>query len=188
VELNKNYVLIVSSNAGLWAYNIGDTIKFISKNPYRILVTGRVKHFISAFGEHVIGEEVEEALQKASETENIKITEFTVAPQISNNDTKSYHEWYIEFENIPNDLKKFAAQVDMNLRAKNVYYDDLIKGNILQPLKIRVVQKNGFINYMKSVGKLGGQNKVPRLSNDHKLATELEKWVKQKIAEPVTDH
>jgi hypothetical protein len=111
-----------------------------------------------------------------------------VAPHISNNKTKSYHEWYIEFENIPNDLKEFAAKVDMNLRKKNVYYDDLIKGNILQPLKIRVVQKNGFINYMKSVGKLGGQNKVPRLSNDHKLATELEKWVKQKIAAPLADH
>ncbi|HEY5371236.1 MAG TPA: GH3 auxin-responsive promoter family protein [Hanamia sp.] len=185
IELNKNYALIISSNAGLWAYNLGDTIKFVSKNPYRILVTGRVKHFISAFGEHVIGEEVEEALQTAAETENIKITEFTVAPNISNTDAKSFHEWYIEFENVPHDLKEFAKKVDMNLRKENVYYDDLIKGNILQPLKIRVVQKNGFINYMKSVGKLGGQNKVPRLSNDHELATELDKWVKQKIAEPI---
>lgn len=187
VELNKNYALIISSNAGLWAYNLGDTIKFVSKNPYRILVTGRVKHFISAFGEHVIGEEVEDALQKAAETENIKITEFTVAPHISSNEAKSYHEWYIEFENVPCDLKEFAKKVDTNLRKKNVYYDDLIKGNILQPLKIRLIQKNGFINYMKSVGKLGGQNKVPRLSNDHKLATELDKWVKQKIAEPIGD-
>jgi len=188
VELNKNYVLIVSSNAGLWAYNIGDTVKFVSKNPYRILVTGRVKHFISAFGEHVIGEEVEGALLNAAETENIKITEFTVAPNISKTGAKSFHEWFVEFEKAPANLKEFAQKVDMNLRKKNVYYDDLIKGNILQPLKIRIIQKNGFINYMKSVGKLGGQNKVPRLSNDRKLATELEKWVKQKIAEPIADH
>lgn len=179
VELNKNYVLIISSNAGLWAYNIGDTIKFISLNPYRLVVTGRVKHFISAFGEHVIGEEVEDALSKAAATENIRITEFTVAPNISTTGQKSFHEWHIEFENPPKDLERFAQKIDNNLRHKNIYYDDLIKGNILHPLKIKVVQKNGFINYMKSVGKLGGQNKVPRLSNDRKLATALKKWEKQ---------
>lgn len=179
VELNKNYVLIISSNAGLWAYNIGDTIKFISLNPYRLVVTGRVKHFISAFGEHVIGEEVEDALSKAAATENIRITEFTVAPNISTTGEKSFHEWYIEFENPPRDLERFAKKIDDNLRHKNIYYDDLIKGNILHPLKIKVVQKNGFINYMKSVGKLGGQNKVPRLSNDRKLANALKKWEKQ---------
>jgi acyl-CoA synthetase (AMP-forming)/AMP-acid ligase II len=179
VELNKNYVLIISSNAGLWAYNIGDTIKFISLNPYRLVVTGRVKHFISAFGEHVIGEEVEEALSKAAATENIRITEFTVAPNISTTGEKSFNEWHIEFENLPKDLEHFAKKIDNNLRRKNIYYDDLIKGNILHPLKIKVVQKNGFINYMKSVGKLGGQNKVPRLSNDRKLATALKKWEKQ---------
>jgi hypothetical protein len=179
VELNKNYVLIVSSNAGLWAYNMGDTVKFVSLNPYRIIVTGRVKHFISAFGEHVIGEEVDEALMKAAETENIKITEFTVAPNISTTGEKSFHEWFIEFENIPKNLERFAEKIDRNLRKKNIYYDDLIKGNILQPLKIQVIEKNGFINYMKSVGKLGGQNKVPRLSNDRKLASALQNWIKQ---------
>lgn len=183
VELNKNYVLIISSNAGLWAYNIGDTIKFISLNPYRIVVTGRVKHFISAFGEHVIGEEVEEALMKAAETENIKITEFTVAPNISANGEKSFHEWFIEFENLPENLRAFAEKIDQNLRKKNIYYDDLIGGNILQPLKIRIMQKNGFINYMKSVGKLGGQNKVPRLSNDRKLVSALAHWLKKQPAE-----
>ncbi|MEO8819985.1 MAG: GH3 auxin-responsive promoter family protein [Ginsengibacter sp.] len=183
VELNKNYVLIISSNAGLWAYNIGDTIKFISLNPYRIVVTGRVKHFISAFGEHVIGEEVEEALMKAAETENIKITEFTVAPNISDSGERSFHEWFIEFENLPENLRAFAEKIDQNLRKKNIYYDDLISGNILQPLKIRVMQKNGFINYMKSVGKLGGQNKVPRLSNDRNLVSALSHWLKKQPAE-----
>ena len=187
VELHKNYVLIVTSNAGLWAYNIGDTVKFVSLNPYRLLVTGRVKHFISAFGEHVIAEEVEDALMKAAETEKITITEFTVAPNISTTGEKSFHEWYIEFESLPKNMERFAQKVDKNLRKKNIYYDDLIKGNILQPLKIQVIQKNGFINYMKSVGKLGGQNKVPRLSNDRKLASTLQKWLKETTAETLTD-
>ncbi len=185
VELNKNYVLVISSNAGLWAYNIGDTIKFVSLNPYRLVVTGRVKHFISAFGEHVIGEEVEEALMNAAESENIRITEFTVAPNISETGEKSFHEWFVEFENIPKNLNQFAKKVDQNLRKKNIYYDDLIKGNILQPLKIHVMQKNAFINYMKSVGKLGGQNKVPRLSNDRKLASALMHWLKKEPAEVI---
>ena len=185
VELNKNYVLIVSSNAGLWAYNIGDTIKFVSLNPYRIIVTGRVKHYISAFGEHVIGEEVEDALMKAAAEENIKITEFTVAPYISETGEKSFHEWFIEFENAPENIARFAKAIDNNLRKRNIYYDDLIKGNILQQLKIRAVEKNGFINYMKSVGKLGGQNKVPRLSNDRKVATGLHKWLQRPAAESV---
>jgi phenylacetate-coenzyme A ligase PaaK-like adenylate-forming protein len=187
VALNKNYVLIISSNAGLWAYNIGDTIKFVSTNPYRIVVTGRVKHFISAFGEHVIGEEVEDALSKAADTENIKITEFTVAPNISTTGDKSFHEWFIEFENAPRNIESFAEKVDANLRKKNIYYEDLIKGNILQRLKITVIQKGGFINYMKSVGKLGGQNKVPRLSNDRKLASELSEWAKQEPAGSLQD-
>jgi hypothetical protein len=187
VALNKNYVLIISSNAGLWAYNIGDTIKFVSTNPYRIVVTGRVKHFISAFGEHVIGEEVEDALAKAADTENIKITEFTVAPNISTTGDKSFHEWFIEFENAPRNIETFAEKVDANLRKKNIYYEDLIKGNILQRLKITVIQKGGFINYMKSVGKLGGQNKVPRLSNDRKLASELSEWAKQEPAGSLQD-
>ena len=187
IQLHENYVLIISSNAGLWAYNIGDTIKFISKNPYRLLVTGRVKHFISAFGEHVIAEEVEGALLKAANAEGIGITEFTVAPKISKDANKSYHEWLIEFEHLPRNMKQFALQVDDNLRKKNIYYDDLIRGHILQPLHISVVQKNGFINYMKSVGKLGGQNKVPRLSNDRTLADQLHQWVKKPTAETITN-
>jgi hypothetical protein len=177
VKVGENYALIINSNAGLWGYNIGDTIKFVSTNPYRLVVTGRTKHFISAFGEHVISEEVEAALLQAAAEENIPITEFTVAPKISTDAGKSYHEWFIEFENTPADMKAFSKKVDDNLRKRNVYYDDLIGGNILQQLKISPVKKNGFIDYMKSIGKLGGQNKVPRLSNDRKIAEELEKFV-----------
>lgn len=182
VELNKNYVLIISSNAGLWAYNIGDTVKFVSRNPYRIVITGRVKHFISAFGEHVISEEVEDALMMAANSENIKVTEFTVAPNVSTSGEKSFHEWFIEFKNPPQNMEAFADKVDINLRRKNIYYEDLISGKILHPLKIRMVQNGGFIHYMKSIGKLGGQYKVPRLCNDRKIATAIQKWVEQ---EPV---
>ena len=177
VKVGENYALVVTTNAGLWGYSIGDMVRFVSVNPYRLVVTGRTKHFISAFGEHVIGEEVEYSLMKAAEEEGLHITEFTVAPMIQQEKGKSYHEWFVEFGNKPVNLDDFAARVDNNLRIKNIYYDDLITGNILQPLKIRSVKKNGFIDYMKSVGKLGGQNKVPRLSNDRKLVTELEKFV-----------
>jgi len=179
VKVGENYALIVNSNAGLWGYNIGDTVKFASINPYRIVVTGRIKHFISAFGEHVIAEEVEWSLLKAAAEEGLRITEFTVAPLIQQGEGKSYHEWLVEFEQEPANAEAFALKVDNNLRQKNIYYDDLVRGNILQPLKIRTVQKNGFVEYMKSIGKLGGQNKVPRLSNDRKLANELYKWTKQ---------
>ncbi|MVT41073.1 hypothetical protein GO495_10810 [Chitinophaga oryziterrae] len=173
VEVGVNYALVVSTNAGLWSYNIGDTVKFVSVNPYRLVVTGRIKHFISAFGEHVIGEEVEYSLMKAAKEEGLQITEFTVAPMVNAPGELPFHEWFVEFENSPADLVAFAKKVDENLQQKNIYYFDLLKGNILQPLKIRQVRKNGFIDYMKSVGKLGGQNKVPRLSNDRALADEL---------------
>lgn len=179
VKTGENYALVISNNAGLWSYNIGDTVKFLSTHPYRIMVTGRTKHFISAFGEHVIGEEVEQSLLKAAEEEGLRITEFTVAPMIEQGKGKSYHEWFIEFEQEPYNLSAFAEKVNNHLRQRNIYYDDLMRGNILQPLKINVVRKNGFIDYMKSIGKLGGQNKVPRLSNDRKLADELLKWTVQ---------
>lgn len=174
VQLNTNYVLILNTNAGLFGYNIGDTIKFISKDPYRILVTGRIKHFISAFGEHVIGEEVEHALMTVANSLGLGIVEFTVAPQV--NPTEGglpYHEWFVEFENVPNDIESFAQKVDEALQQKNIYYRDLIDGKILRTLVIRVMQSNAFIHYMKKQGKLGGQNKLPRLSNDRKIADEL---------------
>ncbi len=177
VKTGVNYALIINSNAGLWAYDIGDLVRFVSTDPYRLIVMGRTKHFISAFGEHVIGDEVEHSLLKAASEENIHITEFTVAPFVSDDEGKSYHEWFIEFENHPEDMVAFAAKVDQNLREKNVYYDDLISGSILKPLKINSLKKDSFIDYMRSVGKLGGQNKVPRLSNDRKLADALQAWV-----------
>jgi len=177
VKVGENYALIINNNAGLWGYNIGDTVKFVSTNPYRLIVSGRTKHFISAFGEHVIGEEVEAALLKAAEEEKVQVTEFTVAPMIAQDAGKSYHEWFVEFENQPADMSAFAKRIDDNLRAKNVYYDDLIAGNILQQLKISPIHKNGFIDYMKSIGKLGGQNKMPRLSNDRKIAEALAPFI-----------
>lgn len=177
VKEGENYALIVSSNAGMWAYNIGDTVKFISTKPYRLVVSGRTKHYISAFGEHVIGEEVEYSLMKAAEEEGLKIIEFTVAPMVEQGKGKSYHEWFVEFENTPENMQHFIEKVDDNLREKNVYYDDLITGNILQKLRINKVKKNGFIDYMKSIGKLGGQNKLPRLSNDRKIAEAMQTYV-----------
>lgn len=173
VKLGENYALIINSNAGLWGYNLGDTVKFVSINPYRLIVTGRTKHFISAFGEHVIVEEVEQAMLTALTQYPAKVTEFTVAPMVQQGEGKSYHEWFIEFEEGPANLEDFAAALNDALRNKNVYYDDLMRGNILLPLKISKLRKNGFIEYMKGEGKLGGQNKVPRLSNDRKLVDGL---------------
>jgi hypothetical protein len=174
VKLNVNYALILNTNAGLYGYNIGDTVKFVSLNPFKIKVTGRIKHFISAFGEHVIGEEVEEALLGVANKQNISIIEFTVAPQVNPPEGGlPYHEWFISFENLPTDLNQFAKKVDEALQEKNIYYKDLIAGNILQCLKIKVLPADAFINYMKNEGKLGGQNKVPRLSNDRAIADKL---------------
>jgi len=175
VELNENYVLIISTNAGLWAYNIGDTVQFTSLKPYRVIVSGRIKHYISAFGEHVIGKEVEHALQEAMNGTDIRVNEFTVAPQIAPETGLPYHEWFIEFENEPNNIEEFALAIDGAMRKQNVYYDDLIVGKVLQTVKITQVSKNGFQEYMKSIGKLGGQNKLPRLSNDRKIADLLER-------------
>jgi hypothetical protein len=178
IELNKNYALILNTNAGLWGYSLGDTVKFVSKAPYKIVVTGRIKHFISAFGEHVIAEEVEYALMSVAKEENIDIVEFTVAPQVNPAaGDLPYHEWFVEFGTAPQDIQVFAQKVDKALQTKNIYYFDLISGNILQPLVIRSVKKDTFINYMRSQGKLGGQNKLPRLSNDRKIADGLKEYI-----------
>jgi len=170
VEVGVNYVMIISTNAGLWSYNLGDTVEFTSTKPYRVIVSGRIKHFISAFGEHVIGKEVELAMQEATKDSNIRVSEFTVAPQINPEEGLPYHEWFIEFENEPEDLSALAKKIDASLQKQNTYYFDLIQGKVLQPLKIRTVKQGGFQDYMKSIGKLGGQNKLPRLSNDRKIA------------------
>ncbi|PJJ10179.1 phenylacetate-coenzyme A ligase PaaK-like adenylate-forming protein [Flavobacterium sp. 1] len=169
VELGVNYVLIISTNAGLWGYNIGDTVQFTSLKPYRVIVSGRIKHYISAFGEHVIGKEVECALQEAMEGTSVSVNEFTVAPQITPADGLPYHEWFIEFENEPEDSNTFAEALDNAMRKQNIYYDDLIVGHVLKKLVVTKVAKNGFQEYMKSIGKLGGQNKIPRLSNDRSI-------------------
>ncbi len=177
IELGVNYALIINSNAGLWGYSIGDTVKFVNKNPYRLVVTGRVKHFISAFGEHVIGEEVEQAMKKTCEKfPDVELVEYSVAPNVTPTEGLPLHEWYVEFAIAPSDMEAFEKELDLQLRHKNTYYDDLISGVILRPLKIIQLEKNAFINYMKSIGKLGGQNKVPRLSNDRKIAEAMQEF------------
>ncbi|HBC05639.1 MAG TPA: hypothetical protein DC015_15940 [Aequorivita sp.] len=174
VEMGVNYVMIISTNAGLWAYNLGDTVQFTSTKPYRVIVSGRIKHFISAFGEHVIGKEVEEAMNKAISKFNFSITEFTVAPQITpSEENLPYHEWLVEFETLPENLQKVAEFLDAEMQQQNSYYFDLIEGKVLQSLKISSLKRDSFQQYMKSQGKLGGQNKVPRLSNDRKIADAL---------------
>jgi phenylacetate-coenzyme A ligase PaaK-like adenylate-forming protein len=175
VELGVNYVLIISTNAGLWAYNIGDTVQFTSLKPYRIIVSGRIKHFISAFGEHVIAKEVESALQEAMAGTTARVNEFTVAPQITPTSGLPYHEWFIEFENEPDDVVAFSEAIDDAMRKQNMYYDDLIVGNILRKVVVTIVIKNGFQDYMKSIGKLGGQNKIPRLSDNRNIVDSLNK-------------
>jgi hypothetical protein len=179
VKLGENYALIINSNAGLWGYSIGDTVKFVSIDPYRIIVSGRVKHFISAFGEHVIGEEVEQALLMVAKEMDVAITEFTVAPFIQQGVGKSYHEWFIEFEKAPTNMELFSKKLNELMCTKNVYYQDLIVGNILEPLHITPLEKNAFIDFMRAKGKLGGQNKVPRLSNDRNIANDLSPYIKK---------
>ncbi|MBC3541312.1 GH3 auxin-responsive promoter family protein [Rufibacter sediminis] len=174
VKTGVNYALIINSNAGLWGYSLGDTVKFTSLNPHKLVVSGRLKHFISAFGEHVIGEEVEGALQEAmKEFPEVAVTEFTVAPYVSQGDGASYHEWFIAFDTPPHEPERFAKALNLHLRRRNSYYDDLISGNILACLKVTALPPDAFQQYMKRQGKLGGQNKVPRLSNDRALAEGL---------------
>lgn len=173
VKIGINYALLLTTNAGLWAYSIGDTVRFVSLNPYRIVVTGRIKQFLSAFGEHVIVEEAEKALRIACENMNVEVVEFTVAPQVTPPSGLPYHEWFIEFARMPENLKSFGAKLDSAMREQNIYYNDLVSGNVIHSLQISILKKDAFISYMKSKGKLGGQNKVPRLSNDRSLADEL---------------
>ena len=174
VELGVNYVLILNTNAGLWGYNIGDTVEFTSLSPYRIIVTGRIKHFTSAFGEHVIAKEVEFAIKGAMQKyPEVKLTEFTVAPEVKPKVGLPHHEWFIEFATEPNDIDLFANSLDELLQDQNSYYKDLISGKVLKELEIKTLQKGAFNLYMKTQGKLGGQNKVPRLANDRKIADQL---------------
>ncbi len=183
IELGENYSLIINSNAGLWGYEIGDTVKFVSKEPYRLVVTGRVAHFISAFGEHVIAEEVEKALDKAVQKfPEAEVVEFTVAPLVNQEKGRSRHEWFVEFSNQPEEIEKFSVFLDEQLQVLNSYYKDLIQGSILDRLRIIPIEKEGFRRYMRSKGKLGGQNKVPRLANNRKIADELIAFKIQELA------
>ncbi len=177
VKIGVNYAIILNTTAGLWGYNIGDTVEFTSTKPYRIKVTGRIKHFISAFGEHVIGKEVEKALNDSILGTNINISEFTVAPQVNPENGLPYHEWFIEFENEPENIEEFTSKIDASMQAQNIYYFDLIEGKILRPLIIRKVKKGGFHEYMKSIGKFGGQNKIPQLSDNRKIADVLNNYL-----------
>jgi hypothetical protein len=175
VRLGVNYVIILNTSAGLWGYNIGDTVEFVSLSPYRVIVSGRIKHFISAFGEHVIGKEVEQAMHIATTTHNVRVTEFTVAPQVTPTEGLPHHEWWVAFDAPPKDLATFALSLDTAMRQQNTYYNDLISGGVLRPLVVRSLPSDAFEQYMKSIGKLGGQNKTPRLTNDRKIASELNK-------------
>ena len=178
VEIGKDYAVIITSNAGLWAYSIGDTVRFVSKAPYRIIVSGRIKHFISAFGEHVISKEVEEAMDVVAERYNLTINEFTVAPQIQpQDDALPYHEWFVEFDILPENIAAIEKELDEEVRRQNIYYNDLITGGVLRVLKITPLKKDAFRLYMKSLGKLGGQNKVPRLTNDRQIADALRPYI-----------
>ena len=173
VELGVNYAIILHTNAGLWGYNIGDTVQFTSLQPYKIVVSGRIKHFISAFGEHVIGKEVESALLEASTNRALSMVEFTVAPQVNPTEGLPFHEWLVEFEESPTGLAELEQAINEAMTRQNIYYRDLIEGKILRPLRITPLPKGTFRAYMKTQGKLGGQNKVPRLANDRKIAEQL---------------
>ena len=175
VKIGVNYAIILNTSAGLWGYNIGDTVEFVSLNPYRIIVSGRIKHFISAFGEHVIGKEVEHAMKNTVKKYQAYVSEFTVAPQVTPEEGLPHHEWWVAFDKPPKDLATFAATLDLEMRNQNTYYDDLISGGVLRPLVLRTLPADAFEHYMKSIGKLGGQNKTPRLTNDRKIADTLNK-------------
>ena len=173
VELGKNYALIVTNNAGLWGYNIGDMVQFVSKDPYRVIVSGRVKHYTSAFGEHVIAKEVEYALNAALAQHGGEVIDFHVAPQVNPSEGLPYHEWFISFAKRPENMEAFAATIDREMQEQYIYYKDLIAGNILRAAVVTEVSEDAFINYARSQGKLGGQFKLPRLANDRKVADQL---------------
>jgi hypothetical protein len=167
--------LILNTNAGMWEYNIGDTVEFVSTDPYRIIVNGRIGQFISAFGEHVIAEEVESAIGEVCENTGAGITEFTVAPLMDNPGGRHCHEWLIEFSQVPLSIEDFSREPNLAMRNKNSDYNDLMEGKIMQPLVIREMPLNSFANYMDSIGKLGGQSKVPHLRNDWDMSDALYK-------------
>lgn len=174
VKKDVDYVLIISTNAGLWAYNTGDVVRFKSLKPYKLIVSGRVKHYISAFGEHVIAEEIDNSIIHISEKYKIEISEFTVGPKISSEKNGCYI-WAIQAEIEPAILEKVARDLDFKLSEQNQYYKDLLEGDIISPCKIILLKKGIFKKYLEKKGKYGGQNKVVRLSNDLKIIEEITK-------------
>jgi len=183
VRMNVNYALVINSNAGLWGYLIGDTVKFTSLNPHKIVLTGRIGHFISAFREHLIAEEVESAISETATEMNVKIVEFTVAPQVNPlKDELPFHEWFIEFKIKPKDMALFARKLDRKVQSRNSYYKDLIEGKVLQTLRIRSIVQNGFQSFMKKEGKIVGQNKIVHLSNDRKIAEKLQEYLEDQVS------
>jgi len=177
VVLGKNYVLIISTCSGLWSYNIGDTVMFVNLNPYKIVITGRIKHYISAFGEHVISKEVETALDLCLTKFGGEVFSFTVCPNISPKNGLPHHDWFIEFIKKPTNFSSFCEYLDTSLRKQNIYYNDLVKNNIIKPLVVNCVKVGSFNNYMKSIDKLGGQNKCPSISNDRKIGNFLSNYL-----------
>lgn len=177
VETGVNYAAILNTSAGLWGYVLGDVIKFISKNPYRFIVAGRTAELISTAGEHLIAEDVESALADILKETGVRVIEFTVAPHSHPESGLPYHEWFIEFEKRPAKPAWFATRLNRLIGERNFNYRLLFEGKVILPLKIMMVSKGTFAQYMKSIGKLGGQNKVPRLSNDRKIADAMMKYV-----------
>ena len=174
VELGKNYAMVITTNSGLWRYNIGDTVKFTSKTPYRIKISGRTKHFINAFGEEVIIENAETAITRACEMTEGVINNFTAAPIYLEKNTRGGHEWIIEFHKEPKNLDEFGRILDETLRRINSDYDSKRFHDIaLIAPKIHSVPDGTFYNWMKRRGKLGGQNKVPRLSNSREFVDDI---------------
>jgi GH3 auxin-responsive promoter len=172
VELNVNYVILLTTNAGLWSYCIGDTIKFVNLAPHRIKVTGRIKHFTSAFGEHIIAEEADKAMAHACAVTQQIVDEFHLAPQVHPAEGLPYHEWFVEADDALH-IHILAEALDQKMQELNIYYKDLIAGHVLQKAQVTLVPRGTFNRYMASQGKLGGQNKLPRLSNDRKIADAL---------------
>lgn len=174
VQMNTNYAMIISTNAGLWRYVIGDTIRFTSLNPFKIQITGRTKSFINAFGEELIRDNAEKALEAACGKTGAVIREYTAAPIFMGDNGQGGHEWLIEFESAPEDLKKFTDLLDEKLKEVNSDYEAKRHKNLaLRPPLVRSVPEGTFYKWMKKKGKLGGQNKVQRLSNDRKLVDDI---------------
>ena len=174
VEKNKNYAILITTNAGLWRYKIGDTVKFTSVSPYKIIITGRTKHFINVFGEEVIIENTDNVINRLSSKYNLKIVDYTVAPIFMENNKKGAHEWFIEFSEEPNKNIKIDEIIDKELKKENSDYEAKRYNNFtLEKPKVIVGSKGVFMKWLEINNKLGGQNKIPRLSNNRKFIEKL---------------